>query len=657
MLVLACLLIGASCATTQQQPPTAEASLRSRVGASMLDAGREAEARGDYPSAQAYYRSAYERDNKSPEAALALSRTLRRLARPREAIAIAERGLQANAHHPQLLAELGKSQLAANDTLDAIESLSRAGSFLPDDWEIQSALGVGYDRIGMYDQAAHRYEKALLLSPTNAVVLNNYALSLAQVGELGRATEMLEKATAVPERTAQMRQNLALLYAMSGRIEEAERLVRQDLTPELAAENIAYYRHLAKNSKRGIPKLPAAPGAGSDSGRTVPGASTTAGPIVPSAPVAPVARTRLSASEERNVAPPPSMPAPGTGAPATQTFATASSGAPLVSAPNTETTTPMADKTEKAESTLPSSSDKGASIPSSADNAGATPSSSDKVASTPPSAVTLAPTPPADATVSVARGSDAVATDEAKSQATLPAMAAAGITKAEERKQTRSTDRTVAGTTPAAPAAKEAEPDTDAAPGSKPAAVSAVKAAGNVTNARPGASGAVATPAAMTAAKPQAPSRTRQAAVYDDNAVAARLQAASTTHPSGPSPGSSLDRAPASTPEKKAQPAAERQASLPTTSRPAAGGAAGPIYRVQLGSYRNQADANHGISLLRSSHDDVFAGVDLDIVHVTLPESGAYFRILTGPFVSRDDASEVCRELQSREVSCFVRRD
>ena len=100
--------------------------------------------------------------------------------------------------------------MADGDAMAAIDSLSRAGALQPDDWRVNSALGIAYDRIGMYDQAARRYKMALENNANNPVILNNMALSKAQMGELDEAVEILEKATAQPDATAHTRQNLAL---------------------------------------------------------------------------------------------------------------------------------------------------------------------------------------------------------------------------------------------------------------------------------------------------------------------------------------------------------------------------------------------------------------------------------------------------------------
>ena len=206
-----CVAMLAACESFQKEGPD-NRPIHTRYEASMLDAAAQAERRGKYDTALGYYRSAYERDSGNVEATLGLARNLRRVLRAREAMVIAERGLEVHKRHPQLMAELGKAQLDANDTLNSIETLSRAGSFLPKDWEIQSAIGVGFDRLGMYDQAVHRYENALAIAPGNAVVLNNLALSLAQSGQLAQAIAMLEKATSSPRASSKAAADSPMKY-------------------------------------------------------------------------------------------------------------------------------------------------------------------------------------------------------------------------------------------------------------------------------------------------------------------------------------------------------------------------------------------------------------------------------------------------------------
>jgi Flp pilus assembly protein TadD len=658
-----CLSVLAGCATTTPQATNSSAlsagSVKERVDASMLDAARDAEKRGDYPSAQAYYRSAYDRDQKNIEAILGLSRMLRALSRPREAVTIAERGLLAHERQPQIMAELGKGELAANDTLKAIESLSRAGVLLPDDWEIQSALGVGYDRLSMYDQAAHRYEKALAMHSGNAVVLNNYALSLAQAGKLEEAVAMLEKAVSAPERTTQMRQNLALLYAMTGRIKDAERLVHEDLPPEMAAENIKYYRRIARNTNRAGTSLSLPPGTATPQLAPAPGPRSEAAPPAATSPVpaSPVAAA--------GPAPPPTPPpapvriaaaqAPGDGtAPTMQHVARpiVVSGAPP------RTAAPVPERIE---------------VPP-APEAGAAPATAHVarpivVSGAPPR--TAAPVPER---IEVPPASEAGAAP-ATAQVARPTIVVTGA------RQVRADDTAPAPPMPAgtpAPAAATPEPPqdlpgqtADQGAGSAPT-VEKSPSENRIADASTAASQPMLAASAQgtTAVLPKrtaAPLSPSTAMAIPGGTAAAALSASGKPERRAESEDyGAVPPAPASPPAKATEENAERKVASVSSMAGAAAGAAKPApepptsgsrpYRVQIGSYRNEADAKAGIARLLAGHEELVGGLGLGVVPATI-DGDDYYRVLTAPMASKGDAAQLCERLQSREVACFVRRE
>jgi Flp pilus assembly protein TadD len=237
----------AGCQATET--PSSASPLQSRVDTSITEAAAASEKRGDFPNAASYYRSIYERDPDNTEVAIGLSRNLRYLERGREAEAVMERSLRQAPKDKQLLAELGKVQLANDEPAKAVETLSRSLEGTRGNWDVHTALGVGFDRLGLYDQADRHYQMALAEAPDNAMVLNNYGLSLAQRGNLQGAIETLRRAASQIDASAKTRQNLALMYAMSGDLRRAEELVRRDLQPEVADRNMAVYRELAANRR------------------------------------------------------------------------------------------------------------------------------------------------------------------------------------------------------------------------------------------------------------------------------------------------------------------------------------------------------------------------------------------------------------------------
>ena len=75
-------------------------------------------------------------------------------------------------------------------------------------------------------------------------MLNNLALSLALAGRKEEAMENMRRAAAHPDASLQIRQNLSLLLAMHGDVNEANRIARTDLPAKLADGNIAYFQGL-----------------------------------------------------------------------------------------------------------------------------------------------------------------------------------------------------------------------------------------------------------------------------------------------------------------------------------------------------------------------------------------------------------------------------
>ncbi len=246
---LGAVLVVGACQTTAKMPP--DSDMNAKLGNSLEEAATASEMRGDYATAASYFGSLYRRNPGDLDSLIGMSRNLRHLSRASEARAVLKRALRERPEEPRLLGELGKVELSLGEPSAALDYLSQANISHPDDWQILSAMGIAYDRLGIYDQAETHYLKALELSPENIAVLNNLGLSLAQAGRLADAVSALERAVGQPETTPQVRQNLALLYAMKGDLPATEKLVRQDLPSEMAEENLSYYQRLHASIQAG----------------------------------------------------------------------------------------------------------------------------------------------------------------------------------------------------------------------------------------------------------------------------------------------------------------------------------------------------------------------------------------------------------------------
>ena len=177
-------------------------------------------------------------------AGVKLAAVLRELGRFEEADSAAERVLAMQPNNYDALLETARARIAGRKGFYAIEPLKMAIKMQPGDWRPQSLMGVALEQSERPAEAREAYQKALTLSPENPAVLSNLAMSYAAEGDRVQAEQLLRRAVARPEATIKERQNLALIVGLQGRMEEAERLIRADLPPDVASANLAYLRSL-----------------------------------------------------------------------------------------------------------------------------------------------------------------------------------------------------------------------------------------------------------------------------------------------------------------------------------------------------------------------------------------------------------------------------
>jgi Flp pilus assembly protein TadD len=242
------------CAMTADTAP--KPAEKANVEPALRQAAMMSERNASYGEAAQHYAALHAKYPQDKAITLALARNLRFAGNPQQAIAVINSSAATQSPDALTLLELGKDYLAADQLNLAKPTLERAKAAAPLNWEILSSLGVVYDYEGQYGQAQEQYDAALFLDPENPTVLNNKALSLAQQGRLDEAVKTMKVATDQPSASAQARQNLALLMALKGDAEAAERLARKDLPPAVAEANIEYYRSIAKPEVKPTEKAP-----------------------------------------------------------------------------------------------------------------------------------------------------------------------------------------------------------------------------------------------------------------------------------------------------------------------------------------------------------------------------------------------------------------
>lgn len=220
--------------------------------AASLSAPRYSETSQEAPVSQAvqYWADRFKANPHDINAAVGLSRELRRERKYDESLGILLRATAIAANDPYLLSEMGKTLIERGSPNEGLKLLEQAANKLPSDWSIMSARGIALDQLEEYQKAQDAYQMALTYSPGNPVILANYGLSLATQGRLGEAENMLRKAAAHPDASKAVKLNLALILGLKGDFEESESIARAHLPPATVEENMAYLRSLLTQPAR-----------------------------------------------------------------------------------------------------------------------------------------------------------------------------------------------------------------------------------------------------------------------------------------------------------------------------------------------------------------------------------------------------------------------
>jgi Flp pilus assembly protein TadD len=179
---------------------------------------------------------------KDPEAAIYYAQALRATQRRDQAAAVLERASIESPHDKELLGAFGRALADVGRYDQALGVLSRAHTPDQPDWKILNVQGAVLDQLGRHGEARKAYSNALKIKPDDPSVLSNLGLSYALTKNFKEAETTLRLAAAQPGAAPKVRQNLALVVGMQGRVAEAEKIASADLPPAEAQANVTYLR-------------------------------------------------------------------------------------------------------------------------------------------------------------------------------------------------------------------------------------------------------------------------------------------------------------------------------------------------------------------------------------------------------------------------------
>ena len=184
----------------------------------------------------------YNANPKDPEAAIYYAQALRATERRDQAAAVLERASIENPHNKELLGAYGRALADVGRYEQALGVLSRAHTPDQPDWKVLNVQGAVFDQLGRHSEARRSYLTALKIQPNDPSVLSNLGLSYALTKNFRQAEETLRLANVQPGAAPKVRQNLALVVGMQGRIGEAETIARAGVSPVEGDTNVAYLR-------------------------------------------------------------------------------------------------------------------------------------------------------------------------------------------------------------------------------------------------------------------------------------------------------------------------------------------------------------------------------------------------------------------------------
>jgi Flp pilus assembly protein TadD len=206
----------------------------------------------------------YEQNPGDAQSAIAYGAALRASGQRAQSVAVLQQAAIRNPKDTTVLGAYGRALADTGQLQQALDVLSRAHTPDRPDWRILNVQGAVLDQMGRNAEAQGYYQTALRIAPGEPSALSNLGLSYALAKDLPRAEATLRQAAASPKADARVRQNLALVLSLQGRIGEAETLARADLPPGEAQASIEDLRRLASSAKTAPPSAAAlapAPGA------------------------------------------------------------------------------------------------------------------------------------------------------------------------------------------------------------------------------------------------------------------------------------------------------------------------------------------------------------------------------------------------------------
>lgn len=208
---------------------------------------------GDFMRAAEMYKQLSDKNPEKKEYTIAFIDNLRKAEKNELAVKAATKALE---KYPSDLAIMEIKGLALMNLGEFAEASRVFDQVMKTDdkrWKTLNALGILFAIKKMNPQAIEYYNAALKVSPDNPAVLNNLGLAQAIDRDYATAIETLIRARnhaeSGSEELKHVDMDLALVYAIAGRLDDAEVTASPYLSKAALYNNMGFYSYIEKNKE------------------------------------------------------------------------------------------------------------------------------------------------------------------------------------------------------------------------------------------------------------------------------------------------------------------------------------------------------------------------------------------------------------------------
>ncbi len=221
------------------------------ISDSVVTSAEAAFKKGEYAKAAQYYNQLIQQKPKEMRFLLGYADSLRLDGKAVNAREAYEKALEVDPNSIDAFEGKGLSLMEEGKFDAAIGIFNTILSKDASRWRTINAIGVALALTNRGDEAMQYYNAALEFEPNSSIVLNNMGLLQALIGKHEEAIATLNRASQLlrdkDPRKQQVDLNLALVYGISGRMEQAENTARPYLSQAALYNNLGFYAKLSNN--------------------------------------------------------------------------------------------------------------------------------------------------------------------------------------------------------------------------------------------------------------------------------------------------------------------------------------------------------------------------------------------------------------------------